>query len=62
MPLYDEEAVTVETFTRELTLSDETDVRAYVEIFDGLQTTAVFGETARMHSADDCGVIASRLR
>ncbi|SEG89844.1 Helix-turn-helix domain-containing protein [Thermomonospora echinospora] len=44
--LYDEAAVTVETFTRELTLTGEADVRAYVEIFKGFARSAVFGDEA----------------
>lgn len=44
--LYDESAVTVETFTRELTLTDEADVRAYVEVFEGFARSAVFGDEA----------------
>lgn len=45
--LYDEAAVTVETFTREMTLTDPDEVRAYAEIFDGFERAAVFGSRAR---------------
>ncbi|QXJ22791.1 helix-turn-helix domain-containing protein [Actinomadura graeca] len=45
--VHDQAAVTVETFTRELTLSDAGEVREYLEIFDGFERTAVFGDEAR---------------
>jgi len=45
--LYDESAVSVETFTRELTLTAEHDVRVYLEVFAGLERSAVFGADAR---------------
>ncbi len=45
--VYDDAAVTVETFTREITLSDAGEVRAYVEIFEGFERAAVFGDSAR---------------
>lgn len=45
--LYDEAAVTVETFTRELTLTAEQDVRVYGEIFERFERAAVFGDEAR---------------
>jgi len=45
--LYDERAVTVETFTRELTLTDSADVSAHCEIFDAFAGAAVFGEGMR---------------
>jgi transcriptional regulator with XRE-family HTH domain len=44
--LYDESAVSLETFTRELTLTAERDVRVYREVFDGLEHSAVFGGEA----------------
>ncbi|TNY38079.1 Scr1 family TA system antitoxin-like transcriptional regulator [Thermomonospora catenispora] len=44
--IYDDSAVTVETFTRELTLTAEADVRAYVEVFEGFARSAVFGDEA----------------
>jgi len=45
--LYDDRAVTVETFTRELTLTDPADVSAHVEIFGAFADAAVFGEGMR---------------
>jgi transcriptional regulator with XRE-family HTH domain len=45
--VYDEAAVTVETFTRELTFTDADEVRAYLEIFEGFRRSAVFGDEAR---------------
>ena len=45
--LYDDSAVSLETFTRELMLSHEQDVRVYVEIFEGFVRSAVFGDVAR---------------
>ncbi len=45
--VYDDAAVSVETFTRELTLTDADEVRAYVEIFEGFERAAVFGDEAR---------------
>ncbi|WP_433466727.1 Scr1 family TA system antitoxin-like transcriptional regulator [Spirillospora sp. CA-128828] len=45
--VYDDAAVTVETFTREMTLTDADEVRAYVEIFEGFERAAVFGDSAR---------------
>jgi transcriptional regulator with XRE-family HTH domain len=45
--LYDDAAVTVQTFTRELTLTDSREVRAYVEIFDSFEQAALFGPRAR---------------
>ncbi|WP_339155520.1 Scr1 family TA system antitoxin-like transcriptional regulator [Actinomadura luteofluorescens] len=54
--VYDDAAVSVETFTRELTLTDEDEVRAYVEIFEGFERAAVFGDEARAlvdRAADD---------
>jgi transcriptional regulator with XRE-family HTH domain len=44
--LYDDAAVTVETFTREMTLTDPDEVRAYAEVFDGFERAAVFGSRA----------------
>jgi transcriptional regulator with XRE-family HTH domain len=44
--LYDDSAVSVETFTRELTLTAEQDVRAYREAFAALERSAVFGGEA----------------
>jgi hypothetical protein len=38
--------VSVETFTRELTLTAEQDVRAYREAFAALERSAVFGGEA----------------
>jgi len=54
--VYDDAAVSVETFTRELTLTDEDEVRAYVEIFGEFERVAVFGDEARAlvdRAADD---------
>ncbi|GAA3948348.1 helix-turn-helix transcriptional regulator [Actinomadura viridis] len=54
--VYDEAAVTVETFTRELTLTDAEEVRAYAEVFEGFERAAVFGDRARdlvKRAADD---------
>lgn len=45
--LYDDSAVSVETFTRELTLTAEHDVRVYREVFAALERSAVFGREAR---------------
>jgi hypothetical protein len=45
--LYDDVAVTVATFTREMTLTDPDEVRAYAEIFDSFDRAAVFGSRAR---------------
>ena len=45
--LYDDSAVSVETFTRELTLTAEHDVRVYREVFGALERSAVFGREAR---------------
>ncbi|XRQ08903.1 Scr1 family TA system antitoxin-like transcriptional regulator [Actinomadura welshii] len=45
--LYDDAAVSVETFTRELTLTDADEVRAYAEVFEGFERAAVFGDEAR---------------
>ncbi|GAA1571861.1 hypothetical protein GCM10009678_63160 [Actinomadura kijaniata] len=45
--LVDEAAVTVETFTREIGLTDEREVRAYAEVFTQVERAAVFGESAR---------------
>ena len=45
--VYDERAVTVETFTRELTLTDPSDVSAHREIFDAFAAAAVFGNDMR---------------
>lgn len=45
--LYDDRAVTVETFTRELTLTDPADVSAHREIFDAFEAAAVFGKDMR---------------
>ncbi|HEY3682909.1 MAG TPA: helix-turn-helix transcriptional regulator [Streptosporangiaceae bacterium] len=42
--LHDDQAVTVETFTRELTLTDPADVAAHREIFDAFESAAVFGK------------------
>jgi transcriptional regulator with XRE-family HTH domain len=44
--LYDDSAVSVETFTRELTLTAEQDVMAYREVFAALERSAVFGGEA----------------
>jgi hypothetical protein len=46
--LYDEAAVTVETFTRELTLTGEHDVRVYAEVFGEFEGEAVYGDEARV--------------
>ncbi|MEU6036954.1 helix-turn-helix transcriptional regulator [Actinomadura sp. NPDC047616] len=40
-------AVTVETFTRELTLTDAAEVRRYAEIFREYERAALFGDEAR---------------
>lgn len=45
--VYDDAAVTVETFTRELTLTHEEEAAAYAGIFEGFARAAVFGEGAR---------------
>lgn len=45
--VYDSAAACVETFTRELTLTDARDVAAYTEIFEGFRRSAVFGERGR---------------
>ena len=45
--LYDDSAVSVETFTRELTLTAEQDVQIYREVFTALERSAVFGREAR---------------
>jgi hypothetical protein len=45
--LYDQAAVTLETFAHELTLTNEDDVRIYVRVFEGFQRAAVFGGGAR---------------
>ncbi|WP_285497030.1 Scr1 family TA system antitoxin-like transcriptional regulator, partial [Actinomadura sp. NBRC 104425] len=45
--VYGDAAVTVETFTRELTLTDAAEVRRYAELFDQYERTAVFGADAR---------------
>jgi hypothetical protein len=45
--LHDDQAVTVETFTRELTLTDPVDVAAHREIFDAFEEAAVFGKAMR---------------
>ncbi|WP_067806513.1 Scr1 family TA system antitoxin-like transcriptional regulator [Actinomadura formosensis] len=45
--VYDDAAVSVETFTRELTLTDADEVRAYVETFERFERAAVFGDEAR---------------
>jgi hypothetical protein len=45
--VFDDVAVSVETLTRELTLTDAEEVRAYVEIFEGFKRAAVFGAQAR---------------
>lgn len=45
--VFDEAAVTVETFTREITLTGVDEVRAYGEIFEGFERAAVFGDAAR---------------
>lgn len=45
--LYDDSAVSVETFTRELTLTAERDARIYREVFAALERSAVFGQEAR---------------
>lgn len=44
--LYDDSAVSVETFTRELTLTAEHDVRVYREVFGAVERSAVFGREA----------------
>ncbi|GLZ04834.1 transcriptional regulator [Actinomadura sp. NBRC 104412] len=46
--VYDDAAVSVETFTRELTLTDAAEVGEYVEIFEGFERAAVFGDRARV--------------
>ncbi|GAA2729839.1 hypothetical protein GCM10010439_41450 [Actinocorallia aurantiaca] len=45
--VFDEAAVSVETFTRELTLSAADEVRAYLDVYEGIRGVAVFGEEAR---------------
>ncbi|GAA4078905.1 Scr1 family TA system antitoxin-like transcriptional regulator [Actinomadura miaoliensis] len=45
--VFGEAAVTVETFTRELTLTDAAEVRRYSEIFERYERVAVFGDEAR---------------
>jgi hypothetical protein len=44
--VYDDAAVSVETFTRVLTLTDADEVRAYVRVFEGYERAAVFGAEA----------------
>ncbi|MFD0685696.1 hypothetical protein [Actinomadura fibrosa] len=39
--------MTVETFTREMTLTGADEVRAYAEIFGAFERAAVFGDEAR---------------
>jgi hypothetical protein len=46
--VYDQAAVTVETFTRELTLTNEPEVSAYLGIFEGFEQAAVFGDEMRV--------------
>jgi hypothetical protein len=45
--VYDQAAVTVETFTRELTLTDADEVASYEAIFAEYERAAVFGGQAR---------------
>ncbi|WP_106396566.1 Scr1 family TA system antitoxin-like transcriptional regulator [Actinocorallia populi] len=45
--VFDETAVSVETFTRELTLSGADEVRAYLDVYGKVRQAAVFGEEAR---------------
>jgi len=45
--VYDDQAVTVETFTRTLTLTRPDDVAAYAEAFDAFAAAATFGEDAQ---------------
>jgi len=45
--VFDEAAVSVETFTRELTLSEADEVRAYLDVYAGIRGASVFGEEAR---------------
>ncbi|MFD0857216.1 helix-turn-helix domain-containing protein [Actinomadura adrarensis] len=46
--VYDDAAVSVETFTRELTLSGADEVGEYLGIFEGFERAAVFGDQARV--------------
>ncbi|WP_460303201.1 Scr1 family TA system antitoxin-like transcriptional regulator [Actinocorallia aurea] len=45
--VFGEEAVVVETFTRELTLTGEGEVREYLRVFEEVRGLAVFGVEAR---------------
>ncbi|WP_019632266.1 Scr1 family TA system antitoxin-like transcriptional regulator [Actinomadura atramentaria] len=45
--VFDESAVSVETFTRDLTMSEPDEVRAYLDVFTGLEAAAVVGGRAR---------------
>jgi hypothetical protein len=45
--LYDDQAVTVETFTRTLTLTRPDEVAAYARIFEAIGGSAADGEDAR---------------
>ncbi|MES9602146.1 Scr1 family TA system antitoxin-like transcriptional regulator [Actinomadura sp. NPDC000929] len=46
--MYDQAAVTVETFTRELTLADAEEVAVYAGVFEEFERAAVFGDEARV--------------
>jgi hypothetical protein len=45
--VFDEATVSVETFTRELTISGADEVRAYLEVYGEVRRAAVFGREAR---------------
>ncbi len=45
--IFDDDAVWVETFTAELTLTQPADVAAYAEVFAAFEETAVYGDEAR---------------
>lgn len=60
--VFDEAAVSVETFTRELTLSGADEVRAYLEAYEGIRRAAVFGERARQLVERARGDVEEALR
>ncbi|WP_018653821.1 Scr1 family TA system antitoxin-like transcriptional regulator [Actinomadura flavalba] len=45
--VFDESAVSVQTFTRELTMAEPDEVRAYLDVFAGMEAAAVDGDNAR---------------
>jgi transcriptional regulator with XRE-family HTH domain len=46
--IFDEAAVSVETFTRVLTMTEPDEVRVYLDVFAGLEAAAVAGDEARV--------------